>query len=170
METRICRKCKQNLLLTKEFYYNKRRKSYSYSCKKCNGSRCTNYQAEKRKNGDINFILRGRAANIKRTCKHRSDNREVAANLQDILLAQYKKQNGKCYYTGEDLTLSDYHHDKNFATVDRLDSKLGYVEGNVVFCKSIINKMKQDLTIEELQIICKQILAFSPPVSPYNIS
>lgn len=35
-------------------------------------------------------------------------------------------------------------------TVDRIKPELGYVEGNVVLCCAVINKIKSNLTIQEL--------------------
>jgi len=128
------------------------------SCKKCNTKECRTYQSTKRANVDVNFLLRSRAANIKRSCKARNKFREVAPDLPRVLLDQYTKQGGKCYYTGEPMTLIGYATDKSFATVDRLDSTKGYVAGNVVFCRSIINKMKQDMTLPELKLACEQML------------
>jgi len=74
------------------------------------------------------------------------------------MLEQYAKQKGLCYYTQEPMTLSDYHNDEYFATVDRVDPAKGYIEGNIVFCISIINKMKQDMSIDKLKFRCQQII------------
>ena len=154
---KTCTDCKQNLPL-EDFYYNRLRKTRTDSCKKCNSVTCRKYQSDKRKSGDVNFILRARAAGIRRNCKYRSDNREVAKNLSKLLLEQYAKQKGLCYYTQEPMTLSDYQNDNSFATVDRVDPTKGYIEGNIVFCLSIINKMKQDMSIDQLKFRCQQII------------
>lgn len=156
---KTCIKCKQNLPL-EDFYYHILRKTRTNTCKKCNSVKCREYQSEKRKAGDVNFILRSRAANMKRDCKTRKGGTiEVAKNLPEILLKQYAKQAGLCFYTNEPMDLFGYHHhNDNFASVDRLDSTKGYVEGNVVFCLSIINRMKQDMSLDQLKARCRQIL------------
>lgn len=46
----------------------------------------------------------------------------------------------KCFYTG---VLFD--DDKHKATVDRIDSNIGYVGGNVVMCSDAVNKLKNVL-------------------------
>jgi len=74
------------------------------------------------------------------------------------MLEQYTKQKGLCYYSQEPMTLSDYQNDNSFATVDRVDPTKGYIEGNIVFCLSIINKMKQDMSIDQLKFRCQQII------------
>ena len=152
-----CKTCEKELPIP-EFFYSKQRREYMKTCKKCNSVTCHKYQSDKRKSGDVNFILRARAAGIRRNCKYRSDNREVAKNLSKLLLEQYTKQKGLCYYTQEPMTLSDYQNDDSFATVDRVDPTKGYIEGNIVFCLSIINKMKQDMSIDQLKFRCQQII------------
>lgn len=62
------------------------------------------------------------------------------------------KQGGKCYYTGVPMKLKGYATgDKHVATVDRIVPELGYVEGNIVLCCSIVNRIKQDLSLDELR-------------------
>ena len=45
----------------------------------------------------------------------------------------------KCYYTNLEFTVTDV------LTIDRVNSKLGYVKGNVVACRSSINQIKSNL-------------------------
>lgn len=55
------------------------------------------------------------------------------------------QQNYKDYYTGT--IPKDY---KEYS-IDRIDSNIGYIEGNVVITTNIINIMKSDMTIEEFK-------------------
>ena len=61
-----------------------------------------------------------------------------------------------CYYTHV------YFEDegKLSLSIDRVDPKKGYVEGNVVSCTIDINSKKANLTIEELHLISENIKAF----------
>lgn len=43
-------------------------------------------------------------------------------------------------------------------SVDRIDSKRGYIKGNVQLVCMAVNQMKSDLTTEELLYFCKQII------------
>lgn len=43
-------------------------------------------------------------------------------------------------------------------SIDRIDSSLGYVRGNVQFVCDIVNRIKQDLSQEELYKWCNLIL------------
>ena len=56
-----------------------------------------------------------------------------------------------CYYTGK-----KFEETGVFArSFDRVDSDLGYVEGNVVACTVDINSKKSNLTFEEIENLYK---------------
>jgi hypothetical protein len=59
----------------------------------------------------------------------------------------------KCYYTGRSFAASGL----NGRSVDRVDSSIGYVEGNVVPCTVDINQKKSNLTHAEIHAISKKI-------------
>jgi hypothetical protein len=156
---KICSKCKQKKKVS-EFYYHKTRKIYMSSCKECNNKDCVKYGKKKVKEQDITFLIRRRASSIKRDCKAGRAAGEYDDNLPNLLLNQFKIQEGKCYYTGEKLSFDNYGTNPNFATIDRLDPSKGYVKGNVVFCSSIANKVKQNLSFPELKSICLKFIEF----------
>jgi len=61
-----------------------------------------------------------------------------------------------CYYTGV-----KFEDDGKFAlSIDRVDPKQGYIEGNVVSCTIDVNSKKANLTIEEIHSISEKIKAF----------
>lgn len=55
---------------------------------------------------------------------------------------------GLCHYTGKPMVLSK-DSKRDSVSIDRLDSSLGYVPGNVVLCKSSCNTMKGDMSEAE---------------------
>lgn len=57
---------------------------------------------------------------------------------------QLIKQNTLDYYTGKELTAEDM-------SLDRLDSSIGYVPGNIVITHKVINIMKNSLSIKEFK-------------------
>lgn len=61
-----------------------------------------------------------------------------------------------CYYTG--VKFED--EGKLAFSVDRVDSKNGYVEGNVVACTVDINSKKSNLTHEEIKMLNDKINEF----------
>ena len=61
-----------------------------------------------------------------------------------------------CYYTG--IKFDD--EGKLAFSVDRVDSKKGYIEGNVVACTVDINSKKSNLTHEEIKMLNDKIHEF----------
>ncbi len=93
--------------------------------------------------------LKGRFIRWKAQAKIR--NKEFSISLEFL-----KTLPKVCFYTGSVLTCEPNH--MNTISLDRIDSSKGYIEGNVVFCCQIINKMKTDLNIEEFKNWCKLIV------------
>jgi hypothetical protein len=59
----------------------------------------------------------------------------------------------KCFYTGKVFE----HTGPLSRSIDRVDSSLGYVEGNVVACTIHINLKKADLSMEDITLLAKNI-------------
>jgi hypothetical protein len=86
--------------------------------------------------------------NLKQSADSRSIKFELSFNTLKKLMEQKK-----CFYTGRELDAKgDYS-----LSIDRIDNKLGYVEGNVVACTVEINRKKTDITLEEIEMIYKAI-------------
>jgi len=45
----------------------------------------------------------------------------------------------------------------NYPSLDRINPKLGYVQGNVIICSNRANRIKQDSTVEELELILNKL-------------
>ena len=78
----------------------------------------------------------------------------------DDLLTQWNEQDGICPYTG--LTLIQPKDSKGIAlmykaSLDRVDSKLGYVRGNIQFISASANLGKNNMSHEEMVEFCKLI-------------
>ena len=70
----------------------------------------------------------------------------------------FEKQGGKCAYSGMDITLPKKWDDKDYnASVDRIDSGKGYVEGNVQFVHRHINIMKNIYSNDYFIDLCKKV-------------
>ena len=74
------------------------------------------------------------------------------------------KQNKKCAISGLQLDI------KTNASVDRIDSSLGYVKGNVWWVHSDINQMKWDFNFEKFLEYCKIIFLFNKEKANINDS
>lgn len=86
--------------------------------------------------------------------------------VRNLLLEPY------CYYTNK-----PFEETGNFArSFDRINSDLGYIEGNVVACTVDINSKKSNLSFEEIEILYKvlsqtqKIEKPANPVSPEILS
>lgn len=84
----------------------------------------------------------------------------------DDLVEQWNKQSGKCPYTNYDLVLPENNNLKNIdffhrASLDRIDSSLGYVKGNIQFVSTPINYMKITKSDKEVRLFLKDISKFT---------
>ena len=73
------------------------------------------------------------------------------ANLQDL----WTSQQGLCYYTGIPMELKRNNEttgpSSHSVSIDRLDSGVGYVMGNIVLCCADVNVMKNNLTLPKFK-------------------
>lgn len=84
--------------------------------------------------------------------KQSADSRDIKFDLSFVTLKKLMEQK-KCFYTGRNLdTKGDYA-----LSIDRIDNKLGYIEGNVVSCTVEINRKKTDITLDEIEMIYRAI-------------
>ena len=78
----------------------------------------------------------------------------------EYLKQLYTNQKGLCFYTHLPLEFHINNINPNGISLDRLDPKLGYIPGNVVFCLFRINTMKGSLTYLEFIEEITNILNF----------
>lgn len=77
--------------------------------------------------------------------------------LQSIL----EQQQFKCAYSGEDIGFKGSARNKHTASIDRIDSSKGYVNGNVHWVHKDVNRMKSTLTEERFRELCLKIVKFN---------
>jgi hypothetical protein len=71
---------------------------------------------------------------------------------EGYLVGLWVYQGGNCFYTGEPMSIGlGVGRVPSRASIDRVDPTKGYIVGNVVLCRTRINSIKSDVTIEELQ-------------------
>tara|TARA_Y100001968_G_C19339060_1_gene708468 strand:+ start:590 stop:1129 length:540 start_codon:yes stop_codon:yes gene_type:complete len=63
----------------------------------------------------------------------------------------------KCPILGINLTRSKQQQTDSSATIDRIDPKVGYVKGNIWVISQRANRIKNDASLEELQLLLKVI-------------
>lgn len=86
-----------------------------------------------------------------RNILNRKHKHEVDITIED-LRNQWENQNGKCPYTGIQLILSTYTKIKKnpiySASLDRKDSRKGYIKDNIIWVSRVANWMKNDMSEE----------------------
>lgn len=71
----------------------------------------------------------------------------------------YAEQHGLCALSGVEMTyVAGQGRMATNISLDRIDSSVGYVRGNVQLVCDIANRMKQDLTVVDLRMWCERIL------------
>lgn len=105
-----------------------------------------------RYNNSISKILNYR---IKKA-KQRANKFKMDFNLDlDYLTKVFNTQNGKCFYSQRKLDLGS--NNQNTITIDRINSDFGYVKGNVVLCCFCVNSAKNELSMEEFNLLIKDL-------------
>jgi hypothetical protein len=90
-------------------------------------------------------------------------NRNIIFDVSVEYLSEcFKNQNGICALTGEKLTLpitnKDFKTANYNASIDRIDSSKGYIEGNIQWVTKMANVIKLDYTMEELIDFCYKVV------------
>ena len=100
--------------------------------------------------------------NIKLRAKARNKNFTVTI---EYLSKMFDSQNGKCAISG--LPISFGEVGKNLsnaigtASLDRIDSSIGYVEGNVQWVHKYINSMKNSHSMEYFIQLCREVVSYN---------
>ena len=154
-----CRGCKKYLI--KEMFYvswHSRAMSYEITayCKECNSLNNKKNSIIKATENYIYFLKR-LERRAKSNAKTRGINYELPRSWWD---QQYKKQEGRCYYTNKIMTHVGDERKLTNISIDRVDSSKGYTPDNCVFCCLAVNvKMKMDLTIDEMYDFSKDFVS-----------
>ena len=83
---------------------------------------------------------------------------DVKITIRDIWNL-FLKQDKKCNLTSLPLRFSSsYHSSDGTASLDRINSKLGYVKGNIQWVHKDINQMKMDMDEKYFVELCRKIV------------
>ena len=180
---KVCSVCKKKKKLS-EFYIRRDRNKPISRCKSCNvkatkqsWKNLSESEKKKRfaenkqwkdrqiKNGNLRVYMTTKICSYKGNAKKYG----VPFDLDiEYLIELIEKQNRKCFYTGETLTMESNRgmgkrcitlpSNKNQASLDRLTPERGYIKGNVVWCGWLVNTCKNMLTEIQFYDFCKTIL------------
>lgn len=102
------------------------------------------------------------------TLKYNAQKRKLPLKVDvDQLWCLFLEQKGKCALTGLNINIHPHWNNrlfdpnKNTASLDRIDSKKGYVLDNIQWVHKIINFMKQDLSDKDFILWCNKVIQFN---------
>jgi len=110
-----------------------------------------------RKTNRITLIFHSAKNNAK------SKGREFLISRENIV-DLFEKQKGLCYYTNKPMYINiiDEANSNDSISIDRVDSSIGYTKDNIVLCRWIVNKIKNDLSLDYLLEIIRDINKIFP--------
>ncbi len=96
---------------------------------------------------------------------NRSRRRSKQSNLSHNIDSKYIKklwnnQDGRCAFSGRRLYLPRNKGTKTDASLDRKNSNIGYIKGNVQWVHKDVNIMKRCMTDAEFIAVCREVVAF----------
>ena len=121
--------------------------NHYFQCEKCTHKE--NLIKIKRKNGMIGDLSLTEYTRLKRSAEKRGYSFEVSI---EYLWNLFQQQQQICAITG------DYIPTIKEASLDRIDSSLGYIEGNVQWTTYQANVSKHTMTMEQLYVFCNKVL------------
>jgi len=98
--------------------------------------------------------FRHRCNKARQRAKHRGLDFDIDSGYIKTL---WDKQQGKCYYSGIDITIDGSDPDTNL-TIDRIDNDQGYVQGNIALACMAVNTMKNKHSVTSFHEFCRRIL------------
>jgi len=138
------------ILTDDKFYQNNRNRH----CIECYTEKNPEYYNKSKQSWTIETIINKRVYQAKRRSKMKNIPFEIT-NLDVIDL--YKKQEGKCHYSGIQMNIIPIKNNWNNLSIDRVDSSKGYTNDNIVLCCDSINTMKNQMGRDEFFEKIKQI-------------
>lgn len=159
--TKFCIGC-DNHKNVNQFYKDKTNTSGLQTyCKDCGTEKTKKWASTF--DGFVKKLYKDTETNMKRRAKDLT----FKITIEDIK-ELYKKQNGKCALTGNQMSFDCYMTKGNQhiinkwnMSIDRIDSSKGYELDNIQLVCAIINRMKTDLQDNEFVQICSMIVDHS---------
>ena len=87
--------------------------------------------------------------------------RNIEHNItKEYLWDLFLKQDKKCALSGVLLTFGNKGLPNTTASLDRIDSSIGYIEGNVQWTHKNVNRAKMELSNKDFIEMCKQVYEY----------
>ncbi|MDF2422376.1 MAG: hypothetical protein OPY06_05145 [Nitrosopumilus sp.] len=96
-------------------------------------------------------------------CKRNASKRKIEFSIcKDDVIYLLKKQSNTCFLSGLPIRFaeseSDHLRGETTASIDRIDSSLGYTKDNIQLVHKTINFMKRNLSDQEFVLICEAVV------------
>lgn len=149
-----CSRCGE--LLPPEAFTKKKgcKRGYAYACRRCSKERESELKTSN---------IRTYFADVLKTSKQMAQKRHIVVhslNLDD-LLTLYDKQGGRCAISGIAMThIAGQGNVPTNASIDRVDSALGYTIDNVQLVCRFINQGKMQMSVEDFKRLMSEAYHF----------
>jgi len=141
----VCTDCKKSKPLYLFFNSKLKKNGKRSHCKKCNKMRTKTRRFNWNEQQFIQKLLLT-CKDLTKRRRNRGRNLENSITLHDIE-GLIETQQNKCVYTGRELVWKSNH--KNKASIDRIDSSIGYIPSNIQLVTSQTNAAKWDMSDED---------------------
>ena len=150
---KVCFCCKEPKPYELFFRHHQTADGYHSWCKNC----CTIGNIKSR--AKLNSTIEGRASVFLKSAKRAAAHRQHPFSLvvSDIVKC-WSLQRGVCAYSGREMTLEAGH--LNTVSIERIDSKKGYIPDNTILVCQAINRMKSDFEFDDFYALCKDVAKF----------
>ena len=169
MTSKKCTKC-NNVFDLSNFYTTGKKVSgepkYNSWCKKCILEKQSLYHKQTWGEDKLKYTSFKRTKSVKSYLSYlraKALGRKKDDNINiDYLISLWDKQNGKCALTGWGMTmvLGEGVIQTN-CSIDRIDSSIGYVEGNIQLVCRIVNISKSNTSVDNFINLCKSVVDFN---------
>lgn len=149
-EYKVCTKCEEMLPHTFEFFDKASlgQGGFRSDCRKC------------RLAYNRGFSERRWAWQLYNNARQSSNRLGLPMDItEEYILGLYKQQDGRCYWLGLDMIPSSQRKSPLQPSLDRLDRRVGYVQGNVVLCCFTANFGRNDNTEEEWKQFLERMIS-----------
>lgn len=144
-----CIHCKN----TKEISIQKIFSKSQNGCSSCVKERFAKTNSSRWSNTSVKFVTGMYYHKTKKSAEKRNIVFDISREYMDEI---FQSQEMKCRYTKYDLFFNDNSTIGN-ASIDRIDSKLGYIKGNIQWVHKDVNTIKWDLHHEKFIELCRVI-------------
>lgn len=136
---------------------------FSKTCRDCREIYMNKAEKVRKKKHRTFYEMTGELTNRKlhsilNLAKGRANKQNLAFDLDIAYLRDiWKKQEGKCFYSGLEMIWNKEKVGFSSPSLDKLNPRDGYTKGNVVFCLFAVNSFKQELTSTAFLTLVKGI-------------